>query len=95
MALASELGESIEFGDFGYGFYPYEILFFLFVRKKNGLLIPEESNDFLMNTPEAKIQIMDSEPYPDWDPLLKTIDSFYRKNYPEYIPNQHGVLFQN
>jgi len=95
MALASELGESIEFGDFGYGFYPYEILFLLFVRKKNGLLIPEESNDFLMNTPEAKIQIMDSEPYPDWDPLLKIIDSFYRKNYPEYIPNQHGELFQN
>ncbi|WP_342544375.1 hypothetical protein [Lysinibacillus sp. FSL K6-4013] len=93
--FASELGESIEFGDFGYGFYPYEILFLLFVRKKHGLPIPEEFNDFLMNTPEAKMRIKDPEPYPEWDPLLKLIDSFYRKNYPDYIPNKHGELFQN
>lgn len=93
--LASEIGESIEFGDFGYGFYPYEILFLLYVRKKQGLTVPEEFDDFLMNTPEAKMQIQDPEPYPEWDPLLKLIDSFYRKNYPDYIPNQHGELFQN
>ncbi|ATP40198.1 hypothetical protein CSE16_09160 [Solibacillus sp. R5-41] len=93
--LASELGESIEFGDFGYGFYPYEILFLLFVRKKRRLPIPEEFDDFLMNTPEAKMIISDPEPYPEWDPLLKLIDGFYRKNYPDYIPNRYGELFQN
>lgn len=93
--FASEIGESIEFGDFGYGFYPYEILFLLFVRKKKGLLIPEEFNDFLMNTPEAKMRIRDPELYPEWDPLLKLVDSFYRKNYTEYIPNIHGELFRN
>ncbi|ATP40190.1 hypothetical protein CSE16_09110 [Solibacillus sp. R5-41] len=93
--LASELGESIEFGDFGYGFYPYEILFLLFVRKKRRLPIPEEFDDFLMKTPEAKMIISDPEPYPEWDPLLKLIDGFYRKNYPDYIPNRYGELFQN
>ncbi|MEK4425939.1 hypothetical protein [Solibacillus sp. FSL K6-1523] len=93
--LASELGESLEFGDFGYGFYPYEILFLLFVRKQRGLPVPEEFEDFLMNTPEAKMKMNDPEPYPEWDPLLKLIDGFYRKNYPNYIPNQYGELFQN
>ncbi|MFJ8460818.1 hypothetical protein ACIQ57_16990 [Lysinibacillus xylanilyticus] len=92
--LASELGESIEFGDYRYGFYPYEILFLIHVRKKHGLPVPEHFDDFLMNTPEAKMIIDDPEPYPEWDPLLRQIDNFYRKNYPKYIPNKHGELFQ-
>ena len=92
--LASELGESIEFGDYRYGFYPYEILFLIHVRKKHGLPVPEHFDDFLMNTPEAKMIIDDPEPYPEWDPLLRLIDNFYRKNYPDYIPNKHGELFQ-
>lgn len=92
--LASELGESIEFGDFGYGFYPYEILFLIHVRKKLGLPVPDQFDDLLMNTPEAKMIISDPEPYPEWDPLLRKIDIFYRKNYPDYIPNKHGELFQ-
>jgi len=92
--LASELGESLEFGDFRYAFYPYEILFLLHVRKKQGLLNPDHFDDFLMNTPEAKMVIQDPETYPEWDPMLRLFDDFYRKNYPEYIPNQHGDLFQ-
>lgn len=92
--LASELGESIEFGDYGYGFYPYEILFLIYVRKKIGLPVPDHFDDLLMNTPEAKMIIADPEPYPEWDPLLRLIDNFYRKNYPDYIPNKHGELFQ-
>lgn len=92
--LASELGESIEFGDYGYGFYPYEILFLIHVRKKIGLRVPDHFNDLLMNTPEAKMTINDPEPYPEWDPLLRLIDNFYRKNYPNYTPNKHGELFQ-
>ncbi len=32
--------------------------------------------------------------YPEWDLLLRLIDTFYRKNYPEYIPNKHEELFQ-
>ncbi|MCM3170973.1 hypothetical protein [Paenibacillus sp. MER 99-2] len=92
--LASGLGESLEFGDFRYAFYPYEILFLLHVRKKQGLPNPEHFDDFLMNTPEAKMNIQDPEPYPELDPLLIMVDEFYRKNYPEYIPNQHGELFQ-
>ena len=92
--LASELGESIEFGDYRYGFYPYEILFLIHVRKKRGLPVPEHFDDFLMNTPEAKMIIDSTEPYPEWDPLLRQIDNFYRKNYPKYIPNKHGELFQ-
>ncbi|WP_338540247.1 hypothetical protein [Paenibacillus tundrae] len=92
--LASDLGESLEFGNFDYAFYPYEILFLLHVRKKQGLPNPEHFDDFLMNTPEAKMNIQDPEPYPELDPLLKMVDEFYRKNYPEYIPNQHGELFQ-
>ncbi|WP_413367383.1 hypothetical protein [Lysinibacillus sp. 3P01SB] len=92
--LASELGESIEFGDYRYGFYPYEILFLIYVRQKRGLPVPQQFDDFLMNTPEAQMVIQDPEPYPEWDPLLRLIDNFYRKNYPEYIPNDHGALFQ-
>ncbi|MGY3187337.1 hypothetical protein [Lysinibacillus sp. TE18511] len=92
--LASELGESIEFGDYRYGFYPYEILFLIHVRKKIGLPVPNHFDDLLMNTPEAKMTIGDPEPYPEWDPLLRLIDNFYRKNYPDYIPNKHGELFQ-
>jgi len=92
--LASELGQSIEFGDFLYAFYPYEILFLIFVRNKLGLPVPEHFDNLLMNTPEAKMDIKDPEPYPEWDPLLRLIDTFYRKNYPEYIPNKHGELFQ-
>lgn len=91
--LATYLGESLEFGDFRYAFYPYEILYLLHVRKKQGLPNPEHFDDFLMNTPEAKMVIQDPETYPEWDPMLRLIDDFYRKNYPEYIPNQHGDLF--
>ncbi|MCP3774424.1 hypothetical protein NLX71_14080 [Paenibacillus sp. MZ04-78.2] len=92
--LASEIGQSIEFGDFGYAFYPYEILFLIYVRNKLGLPVPNQFDDLLMSTPEAKMEIRDPEPYPQWDPLLSLIDNFYRKNYPEYIPNKHGELFQ-
>ncbi|GGG05643.1 hypothetical protein GCM10010912_57870 [Paenibacillus albidus] len=94
-SLASELGQSIEFGDFVYAFYPYEILFLIHVRNKLGLPVPEAFNDLLMNTPEAKMDIRDPEPYPEWDPMLRLIDNFYRKKYPDYIPNQHGELFQS
>lgn len=92
--LASEIGQLGEFGDFRYGFYPFEILFLIHVRNKLGLPVPKEFNDLLMNTPEAKMEFRDPEPYPEWDPLLRLIDNFYRKNYPEYIPNKYGELFQ-
>ncbi|AIW41143.1 MULTISPECIES: hypothetical protein [Paenibacillus] len=92
--LASEIGESMEFGDFRYGFYPYEILFLLYVRNKLSLPVFNHFDDVLMNTPEAKMEIGDHESYPEWDTLLRLIDNFYRKNYPEYIPNKHGELFQ-
>nr|WP_154897031.1 hypothetical protein [Paenibacillus xylanexedens] len=91
--LAAELGKSLEFGNYDYAFYPYEILYLLHVRKKQGLPNPSHFDDFLMNSPEAKMNIQDPEPYPEWDPVLRMIDDFYRKNYPEYIPNYHGVLF--
>ncbi|MDC0762152.1 hypothetical protein POF51_15710 [Brevibacillus sp. AG] len=92
--LASEIGQLGEFGDFRYGFYPFEILFLLYVRKQMDLYAPKQFEELLMNTPEAKMVFGDPEPYPEWDPLLLQIDNFYRKNYPEYIPNKHGVLFQ-
>ncbi|WP_297423996.1 hypothetical protein [Clostridium sp.] len=92
--LASEIGQSLEFGDFNYGFYPFEILFIIHLRKRKGLSVPKEFDDLLMNTPEGKIVIEDTEPYPQWDDLLQLIDGFYRKNYPEYIPNQYGELFK-
>ncbi|WP_018753582.1 hypothetical protein [Paenibacillus sanguinis] len=92
--LASEIGQLGEFGDFRYGFYPFEILFLLHVRRKQGLPVPNMLDNLLMNTPEAKVMFGDREPYPAWDPVLKQIDQFYRKNYPEYIPNKHGELFQ-
>lgn len=66
--LASELGQSLEFGDFRYAFYPYEILFLLHVRKKLGLPNPTHFDDFLMNSPEAKIEIQDPEPYLECTP---------------------------
>ncbi|MEC0329991.1 hypothetical protein P4H42_10205 [Paenibacillus macerans] len=91
---ASEIGNFHEFGDYRYGFYPYEILFLIHVRRMQGLPIPEHFEDFLMNNPEAKMEISNPEPYPEWDPMLRLIDHFYRKNYPEYIPNQHGELFR-
>lgn len=92
--LAAEIGQFEEFGDYMYGFYPYEILFLLYVRKSLGLTNPDEFNDYLMNTPEAKMEIKHPEPYPEWDPMLRMIDDFYRENYPEYIPNQYGNLFE-
>ncbi|WGV58801.1 hypothetical protein QIH01_25550 [Brevibacillus brevis] len=92
--LASEIGQLGEFGDFRYGFYPFEILFLLYVRKQMDLYAPKQFEELLMNTPEAKMVFGDPEPYPEWDPLLLQIDNFYRKNYPEYIPNKHGVLFR-
>ncbi|TVX92049.1 hypothetical protein [Paenibacillus agilis] len=92
--LASEIGQLGEFGDFRYGFYPFEILFLIHVRHKLGLYVPTQFENFLMNTPEAKMKIVDPEPYPEWDPLLRLIDHYYRKNYPDYIPSKHGELFQ-
>lgn len=59
-----------------------------------GLPVPEQFDDILMNTPEANVIINAPESYPEWDPLLKLIDDFYRKNYPNYIPNKHGELFK-
>lgn len=47
-----------------------------------------------MNTPEARMVFGEHESYPEWDPVLQMIDQFYRENYPEYIPNKHGELFQ-
>ncbi|EHB54350.1 hypothetical protein [Paenibacillus lactis] len=93
-ALASEIGQLGEFGEFRYGFYPFEILFLLHVRRKLGLPVPSQPDGLLMNTPEAKMVFGDPEPYPEWDPMLQKIDQFYRENYPEYIPNRHGELFQ-
>lgn len=92
--LASEIGQLGEFGDFRYGFYPYEILFLIHLRKKMNLSVPSHFDDLLMNTPEAKMVFGAPEPYPAWDPMLHLIDQFYRKNYPEYIPNKYGELFQ-
>ncbi|OJE45278.1 hypothetical protein BAQ49_06960 [Bacillus proteolyticus] len=94
-ALASEIGQlGEEFCDFGFGFYPYEILFLIHVRKQLGLPVPTQFDNFLMNTPEAKLVFGEREQYQEWDPMLQMIDQFYRKNYPEYIPNKHGELFQ-
>ncbi|MEI7027399.1 hypothetical protein [Paenibacillus sp. y28] len=92
--LASELGNSLEFGDFRFAFYPYEMLFLLHIRKKLGLPVPRLADDFLLNTPEACMEFQAPEPYPEWDPSLRLIDNFYRKHYPDYIPNRHGALFQ-
>nr|WP_106780321.1 hypothetical protein [Lysinibacillus timonensis] len=92
--LASEIGQLGEFGDFRYGFYPVEILFLTHIRKQLGLVVPTQFADFLMNTPEAKMVFGEREPYPKWDPVLQMIDQFYRHNYPEYIPNKYGEMFQ-
>lgn len=90
----SDLGGDSEFSDYGYGFYPDEILFLLYVRTKMDLPVPEALDDFLMNTPEAKMTWSEPEPYPEWDPMMRMIDDFYRKNYSQYIPNLHGPLFE-
>jgi len=65
------------------------------------LPVPDKFEDLLMNTPEAKVVINEPEPYPEWDPLLRAIDEFYRKNYPNYIPtsmenclNRRKLLWQ-
>ncbi|ABN54055.1 MULTISPECIES: hypothetical protein [Acetivibrio] len=92
--LVSDIDNEPEFGDYTYGFYPYEILFLMHIRRKLGLPVPDKFEDLLMNTPEAKVVINEPEPYPEWDPLLRAIDEFYRKNYPNYIPNKHGKLFE-
>lgn len=92
--LASELEQSLEFGDFMYTFYPFEILFLVYIRNKLCLPVPKQFDDLLMNTPEAKMAIGDPETYPEWDPFLRLIDIFYRKNYPGYIPNKYGELFK-
>jgi len=42
------------------------------------LPVPDKFEDLLMNTPEAKVVINEPEPYPEWDPLLRAIDEFYR-----------------
>lgn len=78
-ALVSEIGQLGEFGDFRYGFYPVEILFLIHVRKQLGLPVPTQIDNFLMNTPEARMVFGEREPYPKWDPVLQMIDQFYRK----------------
>lgn len=90
----SDIDNSIEFGDYVNGFYPYEILFLMYVRNKLGLPVPTEFDDLLMNKPEAKVVFNDPESYPEWDQLLSLIDCFYRKNYKEYTPNKYGELFK-
>jgi len=90
----SDLGGDSEFSDYGYGFYPEEILFLLYVRTKMNLPVPEALDDFLMNTPEAQMTWSEPEPYPEWDPMMRRIDDFYRKNYPQYVPNLHRPLFE-
>ena len=92
--MLKNLGEYGEFRDYVYGFYPIEILYLIHIRKKLGLSVPEKFDDFLMNTPEAKMEFKEKEPYPEMDELVEEIDKFYRRNYPEYIPNKHGELFK-
>lgn len=91
---AENTGDLGEFTDYIYGFYPIEIFFLIHVRKKMGLPVPENFDDFLMNNPEAKMEFNDKELYPEEDELVGEIDKFYRKNYPEYIPNEYGELFK-
>ena len=91
---AENTGDLGEFTDYIYGFYPIEILFLIHVRKKMGLPVPENFDDFLMNNPEAKMEFNDKELYPEEDGFVGEIDKFYRKNYPEYIPNEYGELFK-
>ena len=91
---AENIGDLDEFTNYIYGFYPIEILYLIQIRKKLGLSVSEEFDDFLMNTPEAKMEFKEKEPYPEMDELVEEIDKFYRRNYPEYIPNKHGELFK-
>ena len=42
----------------------------------------------------SKMEFKEKEPYPEMDELVEEIDKFYRRNYPEYIPNKHGELFK-
>jgi hypothetical protein len=93
--LVSDLGDSIEY-DYRYGFYPYEILFLLDVRKKKGLPVPAQFDALLMNSSEAKMVIQAPEPYPEKDELLVEIDGFYRKHYPAYFLHKYDEeLFTN
>ncbi len=92
--LVSKLGQLGEFMNFQYGFYPYEILFLMHVRKSKGLPNPTQFNSFLMNTVEAKLTFKDFEPYPEFDPLVCVVDNFYKKNYSDYIPNKFDKLFE-
>lgn len=91
---AENIGDLDEFTNYIYGFYPIEILYLIQIRKKLGLSVPEKFDDFLMNTPEAKMEFKEKELYPEMDELVEEIDKFYRRNYPEYIPNKHGELFK-
>lgn len=92
--LVSEIDKMGEFGDYRYGFYPYEIIYLMHVRQKIGKPITNSLTDFLMDTPEAKLEFNNPEPYPEWDPVMRRIDDFYRRHYPEYLPNTYGSLFQ-
>jgi hypothetical protein len=93
--LASDLGNSIEFGDYRYGFYPYEILFFIHVRQQQGLPVPGQYEELLMNTAEAKMTFEAPEPYPQKDPLLVQIDDYHRKHYRKYALNRYeDTLFE-
>ncbi|HQD50688.1 MAG TPA: hypothetical protein PLL17_06110 [Defluviitaleaceae bacterium] len=85
---------AIEFSDNSYRFYPFEILFLIYVRNKQGLPVLDKFDDLLMSNPEAKMIFKDPEPYPQWDPLLRMIDDFYCRNYSDYFPNKYGSLFQ-
>ncbi|MCM0665622.1 hypothetical protein [Flavobacterium tyrosinilyticum] len=92
--LVSKIGQLGEFTNFQYGFYPYEILFLMHIRKSKGLPNPTQFNSFLMNTVEAKLTFKDFEPYPEFDPLVRIVDDFYKKNYSDYIPNKVDKLFE-
>lgn len=92
--LVSKIGQLLEFTDFQYGFYPYEILFLMHIRKSKDLPNPKSFDAFLMNTIEAKQTFKDVEPYPELDPLVLMVDDFYKKNYSDYIPNKFDGLFE-
>jgi len=43
--LVSDIDNEPEFGDYTYGFYPYEILFLMHIRRKLGLPVPDKFED--------------------------------------------------
>ena len=45
--LVSDIDNEPEFGDYTYGFYPYEILFLMHIRRKLGLPVPDKFEDLL------------------------------------------------